>query len=607
MTIIARVNEQFRRWWSDRVLMASVGMALFMWSVMALAESRNSPTADEYWHLTRGVAAVRAPDTRINHPHPPFAQALAMLPVSLVTKPDFASMRGFPTASMPLTSSSFIKNDYPTGRQYLRAGRLMNAALAAGLLVFMVVWLRPRFGNVAALAAGLLYATCPIVLAHAGLVTNDFGLGAATLLGLAGVYSYLEHGGGRRLLVAAAAAALLPIVKTSGLLIFACLALMPLVWFVRRSGAYAAGTLGEAALRLVRDYAVVALVTLFAVNAVYRFHLTGLTPQELATVGFPEPVTRAKDFNEFTALEHWPSTWPVPLPFTYLRCLEFLSYKDQTGHAGMWFGKYSRSGSPWYFPFMLAGKTQVLLLPLLLAGYALGLRKMLSGVGKWLLLLGAVFLAAAIRSKLNIGVRHVFPTLICLLVLGGRATEVVSSFVAGRWARAAFPLMAAGGFSLVAGVAWSFPAYIGDFNVLVGNELGRRASPVAEDWGQDGAELAREMKRRGLSRVAYEERHSYGRLELENLGLTVKNLRCNGRAKDVDAIAIHLTDWVRQRRCYRKLRRRAPDFTAHDNIVVYWVDEEKGRRTRKPRRTEPAPASTEPHTEATGGDGADEP
>jgi hypothetical protein len=573
----------------DRVTLASVALAFAMWLTMALAESHNGPTSDEFWHVTRGVAAVRAPDMRINRPHPPLGHGLAMLPVSLTTRPDFTKMRGFATASLPRVASAYVKPDYARSREHLRAGRLMNAAMAAALVVFLVSWLRREFGALTALAAGVLYATCPIVLAHGALVTNDFALGASTLLSLAAVLSYLKHGSWWRLLRAGLAVSLLATTKVSGLLVLGVEALLPLVWLARRSGAYA-GPFGPALLRSLRDYAVIAAVVLFAINAVYRFDQTFLTLKQLAAVSYPpEAAVVDPPDLDYRVLKHWPGSWPVPLPFTYLRCLEFLGDKNAGGHSGMWFGQRSSSGAWLYFPFLLLAKTQAVLVPLLLLGFVLGPRKMLRGAGKWLLLVAAIFLGAAMTSKINIGVRHVFPTLVCLLALGGRAADVLITSIAASMPRLGPALGIAGALSAVGGVLWSFPAYVGDFNVLIGNELGRRASPVAEDWGQDSADLANELKKRGIERIAYAKRLDYASFELENRGVQTIPLRCSGRPRDVGATAIHLTKWERSRRCYKAFRKRTPDFIVHHNILVF-LSPPSSKKTR----TEEPPAAVEP-------------
>lgn len=584
---------------ADPVWLISLALAFAMWLTMALAESHNGPTSDEYWHVTRGVAAVRAPDTRINRPHPPLAQAVAMLPVSLSTSPDFGKMNGFDVARMPRVASSYIKPDYAQSRKWLRSGRLMNAALAAGLLVFLVSWLRRQFGPLTALAAGVLYATCPIVLAHGALVTNDFGLGAATLLSLAAILSYLNHGTWWRLLLAALAVALLPTTKVSGLLVMGIETLLPLAWLARRSGAYA-GPFGAAALRLLRDYLVIGCVVVFAINAVYRFDHSFLTLKELGAVSYPpQPGVDAPELD-YAFLKHWPRSWPVPLPFTYLNCLQFVGHKNDAGHAGMWFGHSSRGGAELYFPFLLLAKTQAVLVPLLVLGFALGARKMLQGAGKWLLIVALTFLGVAMTSKINIGVRHVFPTLVCLLVLGGRAADVVVSFVSERAPRLAVGLAAAGTLSVVAGVLWSFPAYIGDFNVLIGNELGREASPIAEDWGQDTADLARELKRRGIKRIAYVKRHDYTTFDLKNAGIATTGLKCSGKPRGVGATVIHVAKWARNRRCYKAFRKRTPDVVVHDNILVFLTPASSQARLAEPTVVE-APEAADPDLDGAGG------
>jgi hypothetical protein len=363
-------------------------------------------------------------------------------------------------------------------------------------------------------------------------------------------------------------------------------ALLPLVWLARRRGAYA-GPFGAAALRLLRDYLIIGVVMVLAINAVYRFEHSFLTLKQLGAVSYPPSPGLDAPELDYALLKHWPRSLPVPLPFTFLRCVQFVGDKNEGGHAGMWFGHSSRHGAHLYFPFMLLAKTQALLVPLLALGFAFGPRKMLQGVGKWLLLVALAFLGVAMTSKINIGVRHVFPALVCLLLLGGRAAAVIIGVVSRRAPRIAIGLGAAGALSLVAGALWAFPAYVSDFNVLIGHELGRQASPVAEDWGQDTADLARELKRRGIGRIAYTKRHDYTTLDLKNEGIRASRLKCNGRTRGVEAAAIHLTSWARNRRCYKAFRKRSPDFVVHHDILVFLTP------NRSARAPAPAPAVVE--------------
>ncbi|MDF3069255.1 MAG: tetratricopeptide repeat protein [Polyangiaceae bacterium] len=590
-------------WKWDSVTLGAIALALLAWLTIALAEPHNSPTCDEYKHVTRGMAALRAPDTRLNYPHPPLAQALAMLPVALTTNPRFEERAGWSRGALARATSTYIAPDYEKGRGYLRQGRLMNAAWSSALLIFLVAWLRRQFDDITALAAGALYATCPIVLAHAGLVTNDFAVAAFTILSLAAVLAYLEHGTIWRLLLAALSVAALPIAKVSGLVVVMILLPLPIWYLVRRRGVYADGSRARAALRLLRDYAFIAFMVLLAANAIYRFHHSFLTPRELASVDYANPGAVADHDYAVPFLEHWPSSWRVPLPRNFLRSVEAIRVKSEKGHAGPWFGTRSSAGNMLYFPFMLLGKPQALLLPLLLVGFALGPRKMLRGPGKWLLLMALGFLAIAMRSSINIGVRHVLPTVMCLLVLGGRATSVIVEFAERhirRWRPVVAGLGALAGVSLLAGVALAFPAFVGDFNVLVGNDWGRQAGAVAEDWGQDGAALAAALKQRSIRKIAYVPRHSFSRAELQRHGIAVRGLSCRGKLGKT-AIAIHLAQWQRSRSCYRALRKLEPDLVINSNVLVFLPVSSKADARAKPRlrrhkkeRARHTPVSPEP-------------
>jgi hypothetical protein len=105
--------------------------------------------------------------------------------------------------------------------------------------------------------------------------------------------------------------------------------------------------------------------------------------------------------------------------------------------------------------------------------------------------------------------------------------------------------------------------------------------------------LARELKKRGLHSVAYVRRHSYNTLDLENAGLEVKKLRCRGKAPaGADALAIHLTPWARNRRCYKQLRKRQPDFVVNHNILVF-LTRERGPKKPERERSPTAAAANE--------------
>src|SRR4029079_9335971 len=157
-----------RRW----VPMIAAALLLLHGALAIGAMWNSSPTFDEVSHLPAGLALVATGRDRLNPEHPPLVQELAGL----------AAARVHPR--LPLDGSVYARGDewrfgreviYHSGADVMalvRAGRLpvVTLSLLAALACF--AWARQRFGDAAGLTALALYATSPLVLAHAGLVTT---------------------------------------------------------------------------------------------------------------------------------------------------------------------------------------------------------------------------------------------------------------------------------------------------------------------------------------------------------------------------------------------------------------------------------------------------
>ena len=100
-----------------------------------------------------------------------------------------------------------------------------------------------------------------------------------------------------------------------------------------------------------------------------------------------------------------------------------------------------------------------------------------------------VYLAVAMHSNLDIGLRHVFPVYPFLFIfLGAAAAQVYR-----RWPKATRRVLVLLFAGLIAETAWAYPDYIPFFNVAAGGSRGglRLLSDCNIDWGQDLPALAR--------------------------------------------------------------------------------------------------------------------
>lgn len=157
-------------------------------------------------------------------------------------------------------------------------------------------------------------------------------------------------------------------------------------------------------------------------------------------------------------------------------------------------GQFSRAGWWYYFPLAMLFKTPLATLIGLSPVLVLWLRwrTILSADAAWPLCAAAVapllFLAAAMHTPLNLGLRHVLPVYPYLFILLG-----VMASAAWQWrprvTLAALGLLAAG---LAVETFCAYPDFIPFFNVAAGGARGGLGllSDSNVDWGQDLPDLA---------------------------------------------------------------------------------------------------------------------
>ncbi|MGC9598773.1 MAG: glycosyltransferase family 39 protein [Minisyncoccia bacterium] len=158
-------------WWT----LALVCLASF--SLMLWGSRTDSAIMDELAHIPAGYGYVHNFDYRLNPEHPPLIKALAMLPV-LFLNPTF-----------PVQSDAWqnqVNAQWDVGAQFLyQSGNDANAIIQTGrifpilitLLVILFIYLLARglMGNWWALLPAALFALDPTVLAHGHYVTTDVG------------------------------------------------------------------------------------------------------------------------------------------------------------------------------------------------------------------------------------------------------------------------------------------------------------------------------------------------------------------------------------------------------------------------------------------------
>lgn len=465
-----------------------VGILLLMYALALTSLGHLAPTFDEQGFITRGLAYVRGESQSLRVGHPLGLNALN----AALLAPD-AAVR-LPTDDPSWLLTSFhrpselflweIGNDVS---HVMFLARLPTIWL--GLLLAAVAgrWTweltRKRWAGWLAMA---LLAFDPNILAHTRLATTDLGLAAFAFLAGYGLWRFWQRPSPLRALFAGVTFGLLQNTKFTAGLFIPLLALVILSQFGIRISENAFRNLKSEfrnLFLLVLAYMVVAPLTLWAA---YGFQI-GTLPPDLPTLPQLSGLT-------------------VPLSHHLEQLLDIGGRMQQATPAFL-HGRYSDSGWWYYFPVAFVLKTPLPTLILLVwaviwrvKGYvtagregAAAHRGELSGrrtmfLNDAALLVPALgYFAIALTTDINLGYRHILPTLPFLVVFMATAVSAIHLPPPTTYKWALGGLM--GWLVLIA--LWIHPYYLAYFNVLAGGPSGgwRYLVDSNLDWGQDLADL----------------------------------------------------------------------------------------------------------------------
>jgi 4-amino-4-deoxy-L-arabinose transferase-like glycosyltransferase len=322
---------------------------------------------------------------------------------------------------------------------FARAGELPFFVLAA---ILVWIWTRRLHGNLAGLAAVLLFTTLPPILAHAGLATTDMALCATLLAAVYAFIRWLEEPRPAQTVLFGIAIAAGVLSKFTFLLFFPVSAAVIL------------------AIRGKWDWTVRRRLSLLAAAAI----CAGLV---------------------------WADYWFsfAPLAQGIHDAQEHIQY----GHTSYLFGEARDHGWWYFFPVVLLYKTPLAFL-VLAALACVWLRK--SPREHWIPLACAIaILISVLPSSIDIGIRHILPVYALLAIPAGlAAARLIESPTRAARILGGFLVL----WQLVAS-ARAHPDYIASFNELaLGRpELVRVDSDL--DWGQNFDRLNRYLRKHGIT------------------------------------------------------------------------------------------------------------
>ena len=386
---------------------------------------RETQTWDEACHIFAGYSYWTRGDFGINPEHPPLVKLLTTAP--LLNLPLHAPPHGkvFAKEEDFTAATTFVYSN--NAEQIMFRTRTMAALLTLLLAILIFVAAREMFGHIAALVALALFVFEPTLLAHGAVITTDMGMSLFLLATVYAFYRYVKRPSVVRLVSVGLASGLAMATKHSAVLIPPILILLGIAEVTERRRNSNAEEQpvkrGQTALRLVAAIIVIGLIAGIVLWSSYGFHFhprQGVETTERLTA------YAARLKHPFQAKMIVTFAHAHLLPESYLYGLTDVGFTAEFSHAYL-LGKIYPHGVWFYFPVAFVIKTTLGLLILLALG-PLALKWATKRPWRELAFITVpafVYLAVAMASLMNIGVRHILPAYPFLIILAGWAAAVL--------------------------------------------------------------------------------------------------------------------------------------------------------------------------------------
>ncbi len=423
-------------------------ICLASFSLMLSAARTDSAIDDELAHIPAGYGYVSQLDYRLNPEHPPLVKALAMLPV-LFLQPNF------PTQSSAWTSevngqwdmgTTFLYHSGNDANAIIQTARIMPILLTILTILLVYFLARRMLGDWWALVPTFLFAFDPNVLAHGHYVTTDIGAVFGVLLSLFFFLKYVEAPTTKNLWLAGLAFGIAQITKFSlPLVTFLFIFLTFVIWFrqmIRNHYAF---------WRLIRNLILIIVIgyvfIVYPIYFLFTLHypiakqISDTTQILTSFASGPTPAGQlCHGMRCLADIDIWMAKSPVTRPYAqYLLGLLMVLQRADGGNTIYFLGHVVNSGGWIYFPVLFLLKEPIptliiIFLALLLAAWWI-IKKILQhrtlpqnclaiidyisthftqfSMASFIIL----YWGYSMRSPLNIGIRHILPTLPLFYIL----------------------------------------------------------------------------------------------------------------------------------------------------------------------------------------------
>ncbi|MCD6413938.1 MAG: glycosyltransferase family 39 protein [Elusimicrobia bacterium] len=437
-----------------------------------------SPTYDEVIHLADGILFNKTGNFRSGLEHPPLLRFLAGLPSHFVKleMPDKTEIIrsvgeieiGNWSVNKDLIFARKLFYDYknPTGFLFF-AGRFTLLLLGIPLILVLSKWSFELYGKNGMLISLILFCLSPNILAHARLITTDFGSVAITFIASYFLWRFAEK----------------PILKNaviSSLFWGAALASKYSVLFYFLAFHLAAFFLCREKRKFISLFFFEIPAIIFLINLCYLFS---------------EPVGRS--FFQSQELKYLPHFIRPVFPFLskylflprmFVKGIVLSFTHSQRGHSAYLLGMHSTKGWWYFYPVALTVKSTFAMIFTGFLALISAKKNKISRDESFFIFPVLIFLLFMMKNRLNIGIRHVLIFFPFFFLFAGRIAKIIpKKFV--------FVILF---FALLENLL-IYPHYLSQFNFLLGGAKNgyKYLADSNIDWGQDLKLLSKWWEKEG--------------------------------------------------------------------------------------------------------------
>lgn len=464
---------------------AIFGIMIFILINCALSDSG---TVDEIAHIPSGYSYVKYHDYRLNPEHPPLAKALSGIPLSFMKINGFKQDWSWAQINQWEAGWHFIYEMGNSPDLIIFWSRLPMVLLTLLLGLTILVWATKWYGKKIGLLALLLYAFYPDVLGHGHLVTTDIAAAFGFVITIMAFDKLMEKRSWANIAWASLAFGIAQLLKFSSFLLFAILLI--LVIYRAYLDRDKENVFWKKFKEYFKSYLLVCIFSLVVVWLVYIPFVwntpASIEHQVIETNLLPNE-HKTEILRNF--LHHFESNPISRAVGHYILGIFMVIGRVSGGNATYIMGHLSEKSISWFFPMAYLIKTPVpILIMLLWAFVSLLVFRSKNKRDAWenALILTPIFVywAFTLKGSLNIGIRHLMPTVpFVIMLIVKNLSRYLEKVVILSWQTIWIAILL---IWYVMGVVWYYPQYIAYFNFFVPRD--NRYQYLVDsslDWGQD--------------------------------------------------------------------------------------------------------------------------